>query len=69
MSTNKTTGIDQLSIELLKLVAPLITHTLTVIFNKSITSGTFPCEWKISKVTSVYKSGMREFITTIDRYQ
>ena len=60
MSTNKATGMDQLSIKLVKLAAPLITHAMTVMFNKSITLGTFPCEWKISKVTPVYKSGVRE---------
>ena len=48
MSTNKATGMDSLSIKLVKLSAPLITHAMTVIFNKSIVSGTFPCEWKIS---------------------
>ena len=57
MSTNKATGMDSLSIKLVKLSASLITHAMTVIFNKSIVSGTFPCEWKISKVTPVYKTG------------
>jgi hypothetical protein len=52
--------MDSLSIKLVKLSAPLITHAMTVIFNKSIVSGTFPCEWKISKVTPVYKTGPRE---------
>jgi hypothetical protein len=33
---------------------------MTVVFDKSIVSGTFPCEWKISKVTPVYKTGPRE---------
>ena len=33
---------------------------MTVMFNKSLALGTFPCEWKISKVTPVYKSGVRE---------
>ena len=60
MSTNKATGMDQLSIKLVKLAAPLITHAMTVMFNKSTALGTFPCEWKISKVTPVYKSGVRE---------
>ena len=52
--------MDSLSIKLVKLSAPLITHAMTVIFNKSIVSGTFPCEWKISKVIPVYKTGPRE---------
>ena len=60
MSTNKATGMDQLSIKLVKLAAPLVTHAMTVMFNKSIALGTFPCEWKISKVTPVYKSRVRE---------
>ena len=44
MSTNKAIGMDSLSYKLVKLSAPLITHAMTVIFNKSIVSGTFPCE-------------------------
>ncbi len=48
--------MDGISIKLVKLSAPLITHAMTVIFNKSIVSGTFPCEWK----TPVYKTGPRE---------
>ena len=60
ISTNKATGMDNPSIKLVKLSAPLITHAMTVLFNKSIVSGTFPCEWKISKVTPVYKTGPRE---------
>ena len=50
MSTNKATGIDQLSIKLVKLADPLITHAMTVMFNKSIALGTFPCEWKTQKL-------------------
>ena len=52
--------MDQLSIKLVKLAAPLITHAITAMFNKSTVLGTFPREWKISKVTPVYKSGERE---------
>ena len=63
MSTNKATGMDQLSIKLVKLAAPLITHAMAIIFNKSITSGIFPCEWKISKVTPVYKTGPRKVMS------
>jgi sulfur carrier protein ThiS len=34
MSTNKATGMDSLSIKLVKLSAPLITQAMIVIFNK-----------------------------------
>ena len=47
MSTNKATGMDQLSIKLAKLAAPLTAHAMTVMFNKLIALGTFPCEWEI----------------------
>ena len=60
MSTNKATGMDRLSIKLVKVSTALVTHAMTVIFNKSIESATFPCEWKISKVTPIYKTGPRE---------
>ena len=59
-SVDKIFTFREITEEEVKLSAPLISHAMTVIFNKSIVSGTFPCEWKISKVTPVYKTGPRE---------
>ena len=54
---NKATGIDKISNRILKLAAPVIYKNLTDLFNLSITSGVFPSDWKIAKVSPLFKSG------------
>ena len=53
------TGHDGISNRILKIAAPFIPKKLTDIFNLSIGSGIFPSEWKIAKVTPIFKSGER----------
>ena len=55
----KGTGHDGISNRILKIPAPFIHKKLTDIFNLSIVSGIFPSEWKIAKVTPIFKSGER----------
>ena len=43
------------SARLLKDAAPVIVSSLTFIINLSIRSGIFPDDWKIAKVTPIYK--------------
>ena len=54
---NKATGIDKISNKILKIAAPVIYKNLTDLFNLSITSGVFPSDWKIAKVSPLFKSG------------
>ena len=48
---NKATGIDKISNRILKMAAPVIYKNLTDLFNISITSGVFPSDGKIAKVS------------------
>ena len=57
ISTNKATGPDKIRAKLVKISAPFITKHLSIIFNQSLLQGTFPYDWKISKVTPIYKKG------------
>ena len=57
LSTNKATGLDDLSSYFLKIAASSISRSLTAIFNLSISSGVFPDLWKISKVSPLHKDG------------
>ena len=54
---NKATGIDKISNKILKIAAPVIYKNLTDLFNLSITSGVFPSDWKIAKVSPLFTSG------------
>ena len=66
LSPNKASGLDGLPAKLIKLASPYITKSLTTIFNKSISTGMFPCEWKTAKVTPIYKSGPK---SNLDNYR
>ena len=54
---SKATGLDKISARFLRESADLIAEHLCSIFNKSIVTGIFPDEWKLSKVTPLFKQG------------
>ena len=55
----RATGLDQISNKVLKLAAPIIYRQLTDLFNLSVRSGVFPVDWKLAKVSPIYKTGER----------
>ena len=57
LSETKATGLDNISSKLLKISASVISASITVIFNTSISTGIFPDEWKLARVTPIFKSG------------
>ena len=59
LKTNKAIGLDGISARLLKEAAIVITPVLTRIFNRSLNCSTFPCIWKLGKVSALFKSGNR----------
>jgi retron-type reverse transcriptase len=59
LSCNKACGVDKISSKILKLASPVISVTLTYIFNQSITLFSFPDEWKVARVLPLYKRGHR----------
>ena len=56
---SKATGLDKISARFLRESADLIAEHLCSIVNKSIVAGIFPDEWKLSKVTPLFKQGNR----------
>ena len=48
-------GYDNISTKLLKFIKDVITPTITLIINQSITTGIFPDKLKISKIIPIYK--------------
>ena len=59
LSSIKATGIDKISSKIIKIAAPVISDSLTLIFNLSITLSCFPDEWKTARVIPLYKNGQR----------
>ena len=57
LKTNKSPGPDKISPRILKEVKTVICKPLCMIFNKSLTSGKVPSEWKLANVTPIHKKG------------
>ena len=55
LKTNTASGPDGLSSHMLRNTASAITSTLTKLFNKSLSTGAVPSEWKLSNITPVFK--------------
>ncbi len=55
----KSVGLDKIPNKLLKIAANVVAPSLTAIFTASMRTGIFPQEWKVSRVSPVYKSGIR----------
>ena len=53
MKNKKSAGVDGIAQDILVMGAPTIAKALTVMINKSISSGEFPNEWKEALVTPV----------------
>ena len=57
MDNNKSTGLDEFNVRLLKLAAPYVSTSLAHICNLSLNNSIFPDNWKKAKVTPIFKSG------------
>ena len=55
----KATGLDMIPSKLLKMAASIVAPSLTAIFTKSIITGIYPTEWKMARVTPVFKKGVK----------
>ena len=59
LDVTKATGLDQISNKVLKLAAPVIYKQLTDLFILSLKSREYPDDWKLAKVSPVFKAGER----------
>ena len=55
LATNKAPGIDKLPARVIKDSAPVIIPSITSIINTSLTTSTFPADWKIAEVSPILK--------------
>ena len=66
ISANKATGPDNIPGRLLKIASDILSPSLTEIFNKSLSTGSYPDDWKMAKVMPIYKHGN---ITELSNYR
>ena len=56
-------GLDKNS---LKIAADVVSPSLTGILHQSILTGIFPCDWKLAKVSPIFKNGSK---SDLNNYQ
>ena len=62
LSTSNATGIDKISAKVLGAAVSAIAPSLAEIFNMSIDSNCFPCDWKTARVIPLFKKGQRSLL-------
>ena len=60
LETKKSTGLDNLPSKMLKIAAGVVAPSLAFLFNQSISSGIVPAEWKLARVTPIFKKEKRQ---------
>lgn len=60
LKKSKATGLDMISARLIRECADLICIPICDIFNQSINLGIFPDDWKLARVTPLFKEGNRD---------
>jgi len=62
LESKKSTGLDKLPPKMLKIEAGVLALSLAFLFNQSISSGIVPTEWKLARVTPIFKKGKRQVV-------
>ena len=60
LNESKAAGLDNIPNKLLKMAGDIVAPSLTQIFAKSISTGIFPTEWKLARVSLIFKKGKRD---------
>ena len=60
MKTSHSSGFDGIACCFIKAALPVVAESLCDIFNISLSTGTFPVDWKVARITPIYKDGPKE---------
>ena len=60
LGDNKASGPDGIPSHILKLATTVISPSQTLIFNLTITTGIFPTDWKIARISPIHKSDTKD---------
>ena len=63
LDDNKATGPDKIPAKLFRCCAPYISSSLADLFNRSLTSGSVPAEWKVSNIIPIPKGGQKNEVS------
>ena len=55
----KASGLDGISVKVLKEAGLIVSASLTYIKNRSLTTGIFPDDWKVARVSPIYKDDIK----------
>lgn len=55
--SSKATGVDNISVKMLKHTIPFVVEPICSMFNKILQQGEFPESWKVARVTPIFKEG------------
>ena len=61
LKNGRAAGPDKIPTAIIKDIRDIITKSLPMIFNSSITNGVFPDIWKIARITPTFKSGAKNY--------
>ena len=59
LTSNKASGLDNISARLLKEASPIVTRSLTFIINLFLLSGVFRNAWKRARVSPIFKEDLK----------
>ena len=62
LQTNKSPGLDQVHPRVLKELAEILAHPLTLIFKKSVESRELPRIWRDAVITPIFKKGKKTWL-------
>ena len=62
VNPNKATGPDNIPNKVLKMAAEILSPSLSAIFNRSLSMGIYPDDWKMARVLPIFKSGDKDDI-------
>ena len=69
INPNKATGPDNIPNKVLKMAADILAPSLSAIFNRSLSMGIYPDDWKMARVLPILKVGIKMISAAIDLYQ
>ena len=59
IDVSKATGLDKIPNRLLKIATQAVAPSLTGIFNQALVADIFPSDWKMAKVSPIFKNGFK----------